>query len=504
MAIVPDGPIVPPAGAIVPDGPILPPAPPPEPGALESLGRGLLQGGTLGFGDEIAGAIQHLFAGKDYTQARDESRANNASAQQAHPYLYGAGELGGGIATAMVPGLGATGSLAKAAGSAALAGGLTGIGASGGKTAGDIAKDAAEGAFVGGATGGLVHGITSKVGSLLERSPEMRDQQTLKLLSQGEGKAGASWAKTRGMVNDPNVTDAINASSPHPDTGKVITLHDIASKPAEEVQPVIRSRIAALGDQLDKIYDKADQKSGGVAVSDLVKHYDDQIAKLSTSPGNLPMINGLRDARNDVLNSWAPKLAEALKTEEAANPTVKAALLREYDVKVPSRDVRAYATTLQDRGSDTIDRLNPGVASQAKKLLGSTTRDFVNAHVENVLGADDASALRALNAKTTSLYRIGDVVAARAEKEAAGKMSGKGLVSDVTHKMGLLAAIPQMATNPVHAAMTVAAPYALDHLAAAPRMATVAAVKSNQLLQQLVSSAQRGNPWATAQPSLPT
>src|SRR5580692_1031750 len=95
------------SGGFDPDKFLAQTAPPKEePGALEALGRGAVQGATFGFGDEIAGAVQSIFGSKTYQQARDEARANNAAAQAAHPNFYGAGELGGGLATSVVPGLG--------------------------------------------------------------------------------------------------------------------------------------------------------------------------------------------------------------------------------------------------------------------------------------------------------------------------------------------------------------------------------------------------------------
>ena len=152
--------------------------PPPAPGALESLGRGALQGASFGLSDEITGAIESLLTKKTYEQARDEARAANRAASEAHPYVYGAGELGGSVATSFIPGVGAAGKavegalagtraakLAGVAGGAvegALQGGLAGFGGSEGSTASDIASDTLKGAGVGGAAGGILGGLTKK------------------------------------------------------------------------------------------------------------------------------------------------------------------------------------------------------------------------------------------------------------------------------------------------------------------------------------------------------
>jgi len=131
-----------------------------EVSGLESGARGLLQGATLGFADEIAGGIESLFTDKTYEQARDESRKNFATAQEANPLTYGAGELGGGIGTMLIPGLGAA-KLAKGAtmGAKLAAGAKAGAKLGGLYAAGSSVEDSAAGVAgdtLKGAAGGAV------------------------------------------------------------------------------------------------------------------------------------------------------------------------------------------------------------------------------------------------------------------------------------------------------------------------------------------------------------
>ncbi len=79
----------------------------------ESIARGAAQGATLGFADEISGGIEALWEkakgspeefGKLYKQYRDESRGNFEDAQEANPKSYLTGEVGGGLASLLVPG----------------------------------------------------------------------------------------------------------------------------------------------------------------------------------------------------------------------------------------------------------------------------------------------------------------------------------------------------------------------------------------------------------------
>lgn len=484
----------PPGGGPVPDeGSIQGPE---EPGRLEALGRGALQGVTFGFADEAQGALESIFTDKTYQAARDQARQANARAHAAHSGFYGGGEVVGGLASALVPGLGiAEGAgLAGVAGKAALAGGLGGLGGSEATDVGGVLKDVGAGALEGGIGGAVAHGAGKVAGRLLSAAPEAADAQALKALSQGEGKAGAAWSTTRKMVQDPNVREALN--TPIGEEG--VTLSSVASKPAEEVRPLIKTQQAKIGQGLDEIYDKADQASGGVKVSDLVKHYDDKIAELGNTPGNRGAIKALENAREDVLKSWAPRLAEALGTEEAAVPAVKAAILKQLDSQIPSKDVRAFATTLQDRAETT--ETNPALATQIRKELATTTRDFVNDHVANVLGDEDGAALKSLNAKMSALYNIDGVLAERADKEAAGRISGKGLANTLLGHGGLVGAgMMAMHGNLPGAAAALVLPKIIEHAPAAGRFATTQAAHANQILQQVMRAADQGSPWAQAQ-----
>lgn len=109
--------------------------------ALESGLRGLAQGASLGFADEITGGLESLRGDKTYEQARDESRANYHKAEDDNPLTYGAGQLGGGAATMLVPGAG----VAKLAGLGAAAG----LGNSEADNIGDQAVDTLKGAGIG-------------------------------------------------------------------------------------------------------------------------------------------------------------------------------------------------------------------------------------------------------------------------------------------------------------------------------------------------------------------
>jgi hypothetical protein len=123
---------------------------------LESGVRGVAQGASFGFSDEITAALEAALTDKSYEQARDESRTNYQNAQKQNPYSYGAGELTGAVGTAFIPGMGLLNAgkgagLATKAGLGAIQGGLSGLGLSNKDSVEGLAIDTATGAAIGGA-----------------------------------------------------------------------------------------------------------------------------------------------------------------------------------------------------------------------------------------------------------------------------------------------------------------------------------------------------------------
>lgn len=157
------------------------------PSKLESAARGAIQGASLGFADEISGGLESLFSDKTYEQARNESRANFERARKENPASYTSGEVGGGLATAFVPGL----NIAKGASvgkSLLQAGGLglaTGAGYSDANDVGGLAEDSFKGAVVGGILGGTAHAASP----LLQKGVESASRGAGKLADRFAARA---------------------------------------------------------------------------------------------------------------------------------------------------------------------------------------------------------------------------------------------------------------------------------------------------------------------------
>lgn len=106
------------------------------PSELKSGALGALQGAAFGFADEIEGGLKaaggFITGEKDslgdlYRRYRDVARKQYEEAEKANPKAYLAGNVGGGLATALIPGVGA--GLASAKGAVA-AGAAAGLGSS--------------------------------------------------------------------------------------------------------------------------------------------------------------------------------------------------------------------------------------------------------------------------------------------------------------------------------------------------------------------------------------
>lgn len=136
---------------------------------LETLARGGAQGASFGFADEITAGLESAFTDKTYKQALAESRANYKAAEEANPGTYMAGDIGGSIATGLIPGLGAVkgattaARLGKAAASMGAQGAVSGLGRSEAEDIGGLAADTALGGVVGAGFGAAGQGLGEAV-----------------------------------------------------------------------------------------------------------------------------------------------------------------------------------------------------------------------------------------------------------------------------------------------------------------------------------------------------
>jgi len=180
------------------------------PGALRGLAN-VMQGPTLGFGDEIYGAARAALSGfrpGAYTEARDMARGAAAQAGEDNPIFSTATQVLAGLPLmALQPGAPAASMMGRAGQAGLLGAGFgtaSGAGKSEAETAGGVALDAGVGGLLGGAMSAaavpLQAGVMSATGNVVSR------------YSGGVSKAHAAEKVAEALQRDARGT--LNQTSP--------------------------------------------------------------------------------------------------------------------------------------------------------------------------------------------------------------------------------------------------------------------------------------------------
>lgn len=193
-----------------------------QPSQLEAGVRGTAQGLAFGWADELEAAFKSgsLFRGPEYEAELKKTRGKYEAAKKAHPGTYLTGEIGGGIATAMLPGMGvfqvAKGagvakSLATAGVAGATFGGIEGAGRSTEQELKGILKDATTGAAIG---AGASIGLTA-IGKGVVAGTKMIPKKTINFLDnqQVEIANGAADILRRDASKNQTLLETIKKAS---------------------------------------------------------------------------------------------------------------------------------------------------------------------------------------------------------------------------------------------------------------------------------------------------
>lgn len=423
-------------GSFLDDMPIA--APKAAPSKTESFLRGGLQGATFGGSDELIGGIESLFTDKSYTEARDESRAANAAAKQANPLTYGAGEVGGGIATAFVPGVGLAkgASLGAKVGMAAFEGAGAGFGYSEGKDLESLAKDTAAGAALGAVGGAAFAGVDKGLAKLVASSPERASKRIVqeivsttnptqrnKLLGEG-GKNAGRVGKL--VLEDPDLLKAYRDPT--------------------KLQSVVKSKLAAETEKLAPIYESVDQMSRGVDATDVWGVVDGAAKKY-------------KDKFRGGIADMIQKKADDLSQQIGGSKHLTASQMRDV---VASFQDDAFAGSF----------INPTAAKKAMREVSGDLREMLNAHVEGVAGTAkiaNAGNIRRINQRVSDLVNLKDVV-----ERAATRAEGATKVSPFSLKNASMLASNPLALVGLGASVSPAAAIALGGAQVAGKLARAA------------------------------
>lgn len=525
-------------------------APSPAPvSKLESFGRGVAQGATLGFADEITGAIESLFSDKSYTQSRDESRAAYTAAEQANPLTSMAGNLGGSLATTIVPGL----NVAKGAGmagavkTAALGGGLTGLGSSEADlTKGDFAgaiKDTVQAAVTGAAVGGVAHKVGQK---LAGRAADKFDGDVI------ADAMGRSRPKDQLMVQAMAEADRPAARAIlHSDDFRPVQ-KALRSKDTEKARTALDEYIAKVSDGREADWDELAKilpKNAGLQPGKILDRFENDIQRASTEHGQADVAKVLGTVKERLQSLWstAGKGTAASHFEQAA---AAAQGPESATLKAIANEIRAGADDLTGNdvwkiaervaGSDgqvppTIRNVIKDLPSffnkeakihpiELRKALTNAQREavaalgtiaeteharlkaapklvFDKAMDEFLDGArvtsPDASKVvdRILdrNKKLSLSLSFQEGLEQRAKKELVGNQGlGAGLAAQAANVTKGAAVVGALATGNPAPLLGLAAPAMGRGVAAAGR-------RGNDLLARIMYQAEQGNPWAQRQ-----
>jgi hypothetical protein len=273
-----------------------------EPGYLEALGRGVKQGVTLGFGDEITGFLESAFTDKTYQQARDEARAKDKAAQKAHGITFGLGQIMGGAAPAI-----ATGGAGGLAGAIRAGAGL-GAASAAGESEADLSKgeftrlasDTARGGIEGGIAGGVLHGVGrglsrilgSKGEGLIEGAATRADKRLLRDIGETAPKAQREALAAAG---DHNLLGALR------DEG----LGSVARKPGQ-LEKGADAAIKRISHETADLQGTIDTKIGDVQADRVVTILERQREALGSNPATQAQAERLDKLIQRVRDTWVP------------------------------------------------------------------------------------------------------------------------------------------------------------------------------------------------------
>lgn len=473
----------------IPDEPA---APARQVSTAEAAQRGFLQGGTLGFGDELAAAIDAgvskvpgvravvqklntLSGGSGaglpvddpsitYEQRRDAYRGHNAASQAQHPTAHAAGEITGAVATARaIPGV-AGGGLAGAAKGGALAGGAAGVGTSEATDLGGGLFDAGIGALVGAGAGAAFHGAAKALapGALGRAGAAAEERGIGRALGKLEEKV---YPRTRAGLGDSRV-DTLVRETPE--------LRKAAGNDSKVAQTIAKAKDRAHA-ALDEVYGSALPE---IDPMDPINAMGERIRALRASklPSDLKVADKLASLRDGLAESLgksptSPKTLRAIQTDYQGVGYARAPL---HDVEA-SANVRAH--------------------QEASKAVG----DAVVRHITGMdfAAAKEAAALDPRSAKTMAaqLFKANDTINAanRIEAGIADRARRVKPAADVIGK------VEHAIKHPVHTALSVVPrgmEAANDLLARAAPKGAPAAPGADEALERFMTAAKGGNGFA--------
>lgn len=328
---------------------------------LESAAQGAAQGASLGFADELMGMAGSLMTPNNkgsteqvlnsYQTMRDKQRQDVAKAQKDNPMTYGAGMLGGTMASNMIPGMGiargakAATSIAKATGQGLAAG----IGEN--VNPDELGEDALKGAALGG-VGQTVIGGLGKMASAFTPSA-LKGFAERRAVKAATGQNVAALRKAANISKEGgNLADA---------EGKIQRMgRDILDEGALDAFDSVRDLSPKLG---------AARQKYGQEIGDIGTKIDELAPK---------SVDGKK--MSEALLEYAAKIAPSGPGEKLQNALMKEASRFEKTGQMGFEDAQAFKDTFKYKATDPSSILgNQDVTNKVRQVIGQGQEDAAGA-----------------------------------------------------------------------------------------------------------------------------
>lgn len=397
----------------------------------ESFARGARDSVTLGFDDEIGGAIAAVVpGGKGYKETRDEIRGLKRKAFDDNKLSYTGGALAGGLA---IPGLGAArgvgalGKLGSAVKSGAAYGAVSGLGGSEAEDVGGMAADTAKGGLVGGAIGGAFNVAGKAIQAPLGFIPDKLKEKVYR----GIGEIDEDMAEV--IKSNPKLVEkSRNAKGSGLLADDLVEnlerLKEVQKKQSDEawaalkkadargakVPGVILAREALgiakehnlIGSKMGAQQAALKKLQGAMADVAKVQNYTDLKRAIQKIDDNINWDSQADKLSNKVLQRFRTALDQKLKDEKTGSAAYRQAMAPLADT---TRAIQALSSKFGvKRGSEVIDDiLEPRLMAtdrtisqmetarrQAFQDKGSVTRDIMKKQTPELLDDIEAAALQ--------------------------------------------------------------------------------------------------------------
>lgn len=266
----------------------------PQVSATEAALRGAAQGITSGFQEELSGLaekgiskigeltglqspeVSELYETKSVEDLTEQQRLQNKAAQEDNPVIYGAGEIGGSLAQAVAPGIGALSKSTKLPGLLA-SGAIAGAGYSEAEDVGDLAKDVALGAGLSAGIGKGLQGIGKGI-KALSGGKEIAD----KLAEEAEKSAVLSLKPTPSEYLKLEKSDKLNELGRELLDRNVTKPFSTSNKMAELIGDIKNKAGLKIGEFIDNYDNLLKQNPSSVTPLNLSKIVDETNLQISS------------------------------------------------------------------------------------------------------------------------------------------------------------------------------------------------------------------------------